>query len=142
MAELFRDTVFGHALRLAFGGKEILPHLEEKDTSIWKRYVHEEKTARMAHHGHVEEEEKNEEETSTESSPTPAQRQDGNRDILEHSSTTRRSNQLTNSMGHPIDPEKGKDVNVICWEKNDPEVCFPSSFCAAPRHTDIVDRTL
>jgi DHA1 family multidrug resistance protein-like MFS transporter len=60
MIDLIRDTVFGHLPRLTSKGK-ILPHEEDRDLSLWKRYSDTEKSGRMAHHGHTGEEEKAEE---------------------------------------------------------------------------------
>ena len=61
MKELVRDTVFGHFLRLVTGGR-VLPYEEDRDPSLWKRYIDVEKSGRMAHHGHTEDEEEDEEE--------------------------------------------------------------------------------
>lgn len=60
MKELFRDTVTGHFLRIISGGK-ILPFEEDRDPSIWKKYVHVEKSGHMAHHGTLEPEAEDEE---------------------------------------------------------------------------------
>jgi MFS transporter, DHA1 family, multidrug resistance protein len=60
MIELIRDTVFGHLLRPTSKGK-VLPYEEDRDPSLWKRYIDTEKSGRMAHHGHTGEEVKAEE---------------------------------------------------------------------------------
>jgi len=107
MAELFRDTTVGHLIRIATRGK-VLPYLENKDPSIWQKYVSHEKTERMAHHGHTGEANGDEEQ-----SPDTSRSED--------SSRTRREDLPTNTLGHPIDPEKGRDTNVIHFEEGDPE---------------------
>ncbi|KAJ9602705.1 GTPase-activating protein [Cladophialophora chaetospira] len=50
MAELFRDTVAGQFLRLVTG-RRILQYPEERDPSIWERYLNVEKSKNMALHG-------------------------------------------------------------------------------------------
>jgi DHA1 family multidrug resistance protein-like MFS transporter len=111
MTDLFRDTIAGKIARIVSKGK-LLPHHEEKDPSIWKKYVNHEKSARVAHHGHPGEE-KQEEENQTPASP-------GSDD----SSRTRQGDVERNALGHKIDPEKGRDVNIVHFEENDPEVSF------------------
>ena len=73
MAELFRDTVVGQFLRLVTGRK-ILQYPEERDPSIWERYLNVEKSANMALHGSTsrpEEPEKKLPSPSSSNSPTP-----------------------------------------------------------------------
>ena len=113
MSELIRDTAFGHLLRYLSGG-QLLPYAEDRDPSLWKRYVHDGKTIRMAHHGHTGEEE-------AAGKSGESQSPEG---ISRDSSTTRReSNTQTNALGHQIDPEKGRDTNVVDWYgDDDPEV--------------------
>ena len=113
MGDLFRDTVVGHLVRWVSKGK-LLPHPEDKDNRLWKKYVHEEKTARMAHHGHTEEEETQEKEG--EGGVNHNSSQESSRTRLEESEHRR------NDVGMKVDPEKGKDWNVIHFEENDPEV--------------------
>jgi len=55
MKDLIRDTIPSHLLRLATGGK-VLQYEEERDPSLWKRYVDKENSGRLAHHGNTEEE--------------------------------------------------------------------------------------
>lgn len=50
MTETLCDTVFGQLLRFVFGCK-ILPYPQEVDPSIWRKYIHVEKSGWMAHHG-------------------------------------------------------------------------------------------
>ena len=111
MGDLFRDTVIGHLVRWVSKGK-ILPHPEDEDESLWRKYIHEEKTARMAHHGHTEEEEDKDE---------GGMRQNSS----EGSSRTRLEEEPRhNDIGMKIDPEKGKDWSIVHFEENDPEVHY------------------
>ena len=68
-------TVLGHSLRLASGGK-IFPYMEDRDPSLWAKYVDKEKSGRMAHHGNTapEEMEKNEDSTASSGSNSTAGR--------------------------------------------------------------------
>jgi hypothetical protein len=59
MYELVRDTVLGHAPRLATKEKVFLFE-EESDLSLCQRYIDKDQPGRMAHHGHTGDEEKNE----------------------------------------------------------------------------------
>ena len=118
MTELVRDTVFGHFLRIVSGGK-ILPYAEDRDPSLWKRYVHDEKTQRMAHHGHTDEQ------------PEEERREGPRRSSSGQTSTTRAADEdevRQNALGQKIDPEKGKDTAVVGWySDHDPEVGVSSS---------------
>ena len=111
MTELIRDTVFGHLLRWVTKGK-VLPHPEDLDISLWKKYVHEEKTLNMAGHGHTG--------AQDPVQHTPQERSGSN--ISDDTSQTRyEAEHPRNALGMKVDPEKGKDVNVIHFEHNDPE---------------------
>lgn len=124
MTELIRDTVFGHALRLVTGGKA-LPYEEERDPSLWKRFIDHEKTGRMAHHGHLEEEEEEKNESGPGDNDGAGNGRQGSDSAQSpDSNASSRRNQHT---GHKIDPEKGKDVNVVgWWGENDQEVSILS----------------
>lgn len=104
MTELIRDTVFGHLLRWVSSGR-ILPHPEDLDVNLWKKYVHHEKTARIASHGHTGEAEQPKERHPSNSSKETQAEEEASR----------------NDLGMPVDPEKGKDVNVIHFEEHDAE---------------------
>jgi len=112
--ELIRDTVFGHALRLVSGDK-ILPYAENRDPSLWKRYVHTEKTAHMAHHGSPGPEEgRGDDSNSPHDSQTAVRTATG---------CSRNEDVPRNAFGHKVDQEKGKDTNVVHWYgEYDPEV--------------------
>lgn len=118
MSGLFRDTFFGHVLRY-ISGQRLLPYEEDKDPSIWQKYVHKEKTARIARQGHTGEggvdEEKDADTAGPDSAGTgsPNGDQDGTHNEV---------------SGVKVDPEKGKDVNIIDWfGPDDPEVIYPQN---------------
>ncbi|KAI9814407.1 MAG: hypothetical protein M1827_003263 [Pycnora praestabilis] len=118
MTELIRDTLFGHFLRLVSGGK-LLQFQEERDPSLWRQYVHKEKSGRMAHHGHAGEEEKSEGQEETNGDANVG------RKSSEASSSTRVGDdpRYNEASGVKIDAEKGRDLNVIDWfGPDDPEV--------------------
>lgn len=53
MADLIRDSAFGHCVRLVTKGK-YLQYPEEQDADIWKKYVSHEKSGYAAYHGHTQ----------------------------------------------------------------------------------------
>lgn len=119
MKELIRDTIFSHTLRLMTGGK-VFKYPEEEDSSLWKKYVHTEKSANMAKYGQVQppedsEQQARESQTRSSSSSTVV--------------PSRRSEGVNGASGQTIDKEKGKDVYVVDWYgPDDPEVSSPSLF--------------
>ena len=140
MTELFRDTIIGKALRLLSHGK-LYPFAEEQDPSLWQQYVHLDKTQEMASHGRLLEEHekhasgegdscsKNQANKLTNNVPEPIAtlhdtartRNSGTNDHMEEPHTI-------NAIGHTIDPEKGRDTNVVEWySSEDPEVGGPYS---------------
>jgi DHA1 family multidrug resistance protein-like MFS transporter len=131
MKELVRDTIVGHLLRLATK-RRVLHYEEERDQSLWKRYLDKEKSGRMAHHGSPEEEEREETGDASDNSTQEQQRAgvaEGNT-----TATTRNSSdtqvgsgdaQRNEVSGVPVDPEKGRDVSIVTWfGDDDPEVCI------------------
>ena len=117
MAELMRDTVFGHFVRL-ITKRRYFQYAEERDPKLWKQYLDREQTKNMALYGNTNapsEEENLEKEgvntPSEESSEARAEEEDH-----EH--------QLSSTItGQVIDPEKGRDVTMVTWfGDNDPEV--------------------
>jgi len=138
MKELVRDTVVGHLLRLATRGK-VLQFEEERDPSLWKRYVDKEKSGRMAHHGTVEEEKKNEQEGNDTSDDSAQEQQRAGVAGGDTTANTRNSSDTrvgsaearrNDVSGVPVDAEKGRDVSIVTWfGDNDPEVCRDSHPC-------------
>ena len=134
MSELIRDTAFGHLVRLLFG-KKYLQYSEEKDPELWKKYVHEEKSGYVAHHGTVEPHAEGED-SDTEEPPTPGiggvrTRDDKEREDAEAYDSTSSSHTRVNgngatynmASGRKIDPEKGRDLYIVDWNgSDDPEV--------------------
>ena len=132
MTEMIRDTAFGHILRLVTGGR-VLQYEEDKDPSVWKRYIDKEKSGRMAHHGTVEEEKKEEEgkKTGNEDAGEDQQpdRQQGSHgaQASRNSSNTQLGDETPRNevSGVPIDSEKGRDASIVTWfSDEDPEVSF------------------
>ncbi|PVH87179.1 putative caffeine resistance protein 5 [Cadophora sp. DSE1049] len=149
MKELIRDTVFGHFLRLVTRGK-VMTFEEERDPSLWKRYIDTEKSGRMAHHGHTGEAEKEhgKEAKDTDDAESPVrgiwQKEDEtghgdgsragqNQAVLGQNGNSRNSSetrlgsvdngqQRNEVSGVMVDPEKGRDVSVVTWYGgHDPE---------------------
>ena len=123
MTELIRDTVFGHFLRKVTGNKVLL-YEEEKDPSLWKKYVHVEKSANVAKHGQTTppEDEKDDKQDN--------EKDDSNSDDNDNQRPHKRSRTGSQSSastavqedtpvhelsGTKIDQEKGKDVNIVDW---------------------------
>lgn len=117
MSELIRDTVFGHCVRFITRAK-FLQYAEEKDPSLWKRYLHEEKTNHMAHRGHFGEETIQSDESDEgngDLADTEPSSNDGSNTRFERMRTT-------NTIGQKIDQENGRDVNIVEWfGDDDPE---------------------
>lgn len=125
MAELFRDTAFGHVVRFVTR-KKFLKFQEEDDPSIWTRYIDQEKSAYLAHHGDTEPPEDGEEIRGFGGVRT---RQDQPVQLDSYSSTSNSSearitnnNGINHASGVPIDPEKGRDYHMVSWySESDPE---------------------
>ncbi|KAL8803464.1 MAG: hypothetical protein Q9182_003161 [Xanthomendoza sp. 2 TL-2023] len=98
MAELIRDTAFGHLVRLVTRGK-YLQYPEDKDPSMWQTYVSGEKTNRMADQGYLRQLSFDPISSSEASSRTLV-------------GDERRVNEYT---AHQIDREKARDTNVVDW---------------------------
>lgn len=118
MKDLIRDTIFSHILRLLTGGK-VFKYPEEEDPSLWKKYVHAEKSANMARHGQTEAPEDDGERQSRRS-----QTRSSSSDTAVSSGEGRTVNE---PIGRIVDKEKGKDVHVVDWYgPDDPEVSLLS----------------
>ncbi|KAH8434334.1 MFS transporter [Aspergillus melleus] len=112
MSTLVQDSIFGHAVRI-LTNRRFFRYAEEKDPSLWHRYVNVEKSSRLAYHGRMD------------SVTIPEDHQ------LAHSETvaripssawTHHGHKYQGLTGVRINPEKGKDVNVIdWWDEDDPE---------------------
>ncbi|KAI0864885.1 MFS transporter [Xylaria cubensis] len=125
MPELIRDSFFGRSARILTGGR-LFKYPEEIDSSIWKKYIHSEKSANIAHHGHT----------------GPPSLTSSEEHIIDSSSNNSTSSSIDGTdregrpsaprfdthaivHGHPnrrVDPEKGKDIYIVDWYgPNDPE---------------------
>lgn len=134
MADLIRDAAFGQIVRLITKNR-VFQYPEEKDPSIWKKYVNEEKSGYAAHHGTTE---PHGEDSDTEDAQSPSgvrTRNAGNRspdsDGSERTAVPEDGAKYNEVSGVKIDPEKGRDLTLIDWEPNDPQVCGLSLFDAA-----------
>lgn len=120
MAELIRDTVFGHFVRLITKGR-VLQYAEEKDPELWKKYTDREQTKDMALFGNPEgifSEEKQDREDTSPSSGNSSQTRTADEDSQEH-------NQFHSTItGQRVDTEKGRDATMVTWfSDDDSEVC-------------------
>jgi DHA1 family multidrug resistance protein-like MFS transporter len=119
MKDLIRDTIFSHILRLLTGGR-VFKYPEEEDPSLWKKYVHAEKSANMARHGQTEAPKNDDEQQSRRS-----QARSSSSDTAVSTGEERTVNEPS---GRVVDKEKGKDIHVVDWYgPDDPEVSFPST---------------
>ena len=121
MAELFRDTVAGQLLRLATGGR-ILQYPEEKDSSLWKKYLNTEKSGNMARYGSTtrpndkktegeDHDSRHDPITAPASSPTSSSSSSNS-----SSTTVEADNGLVNTLSRQkVDPEKGRDAHIVDW---------------------------
>lgn len=118
VADLIRDSAFGHVVRLVSRGK-LFPYPEERDPNLWKRYVHEEKSGHMALHGSTEPPEEKSDELD-QAQGLRAREQNNS----SASSRTHVPDGFNEASGVRVDPEKGKDKHVIDWYgSDDPQVC-------------------
>jgi len=144
--ETLRDSVFGHLVRFVTKSK-IFTYPEEKDPSQWKRWYNEEKSGFVAHHGETEAPEKQEKDENGEKKTKTLDELRNGRNASNASSQTRNGDnsdgnaryetddtdvghdsynqRVINRSGVPVDPEKGKDLNIVDWDgPDDPEVGF------------------
>lgn len=118
MKELIRDTIFSHCLRLLTRGK-VFQYPEEVDPSVWRKYVHAEKSANMANHGQT---------TAPVPSPPPENPDQNRRQSAsqsKHSSATEVDHAalVNGEPNRHVDPEKGRDEYIVDWYgPSDPEV--------------------
>lgn len=123
MAELFRDTVAGQLLRL-ISGRRLLQYPEERDSSIWQKYLNPDKSANMAIHGSTEppsSEEKQEPDSARFSSnEAGSQPRRDSSSGTSASTTVDNDNVLVNTLSNTkIDPEKGRDAHIVDWYSPD-----------------------
>jgi hypothetical protein len=102
--DIVRDSPFGHIVRLITRNK-VFQYPEERDPSLWKKYVSQEKSGYMAHHGSAEAPEEYSDELRNA------------RGIRERESDedTQVGDDVNEASGVRVDPEKGKDKHVVDW---------------------------
>lgn len=124
MSDFFRDTPFGQVVRYVTRNR-YFQYPEEKDPSIWTRYLDEQKSANLAKLGQTEKPEDGE-------APQPGadadvqdaqqglpQREKNSRSSSGTSSQTRVDGDVNAVSGVKVDSEKGKDVHLVSWYGED-----------------------
>lgn len=109
VAELIRDSPFGHIVRLLTRNK-VLQYPEERNPDLWKKYVHQEKSGFMAHHGTTDA--PDEHAPELEEAHGVRSREDNRSNASSH---THVPDGVNEASGVKVDTEKGKDKHVIDW---------------------------
>ncbi|KJX93934.1 caffeine resistance protein 5 [Zymoseptoria brevis] len=112
MTELIRDTAFGHIVRFVSRGK-LLQYAEERDPSIYTRYLDEKKSGYLAHHGDTNPPKDGEEPEWA--ALGGARTREEKRRSSSRSSRTEVGDDVNHASGVKVDPEKGKNVDVVGW---------------------------
>lgn len=113
MTELIRDTAFGHIVRFVSRGK-FLQYQEERDPSIWKKFIDEKASGNLAHHGTTD--------PPVDGEEPEKENEKDQRSGSESSSRTKVGGDVNRASGVKVDPEKGKDLEVVTWyNDSDPE---------------------
>ncbi|KAF2097291.1 MFS transporter [Rhizodiscina lignyota] len=129
MSRFVRDTAFGHIVRFASGGRWLL-YPEEKDTTLWKKWVNEKKSGYAAHHGttdpHSEDTDVEDEEGLGGIRTREAKEKEIEGGLPDSTESSRTRQPLEEGMynqasGVKIDPEKGRDMHLIDFTPGDPE---------------------
>lgn len=116
MATLMHDSIAGYAIRFLTNGR-IFQYAEERDPSLWKRFINIEKSGQMARQGLTEPGDKSEEDSLSDS--LAAQ--------IPSVAWSDQGNTFQGLTGARIDTEKGKDVHLVdWWDDHDKEVCRPN----------------
>ncbi|OHF04259.1 multidrug resistance protein [Colletotrichum orchidophilum] len=116
--ELLRDAAFGHIVRFVTRGKlRQFQYYEEQNPELWRDYVDADKTANIARYGQVEIPEKEFDQTKDEEGfPW------GRGASVESDRTRVPGDEEYNELsGTRVDPEKGKNINLVAFLPNDPE---------------------
>ncbi|KAF1964922.1 benomyl/methotrexate resistance protein [Bimuria novae-zelandiae CBS 107.79] len=124
LLHLVRDTAFGQIVRVLTRNR-VFQYPEEQDPEFWKKYIHEEKSGWIAHHGITEPPEEEfvalENARGIRSRDEQANNHDEPRESTQ-TDTTYTDGTYNEASGVRIDPEKGKDKNIVEWYgPNDPE---------------------
>ena len=135
MADLIRDTLFGHFIRLV-SKQRYMQYEEERDPSLWKQYLDRDQTHNYAQFGHTdlsEQEQKEKDERLANTKPLPTSgaeskspSSDSDQTTLTDvpTRTTTHEHQLHSALTNQrVDTEKGRDLSLVSWfGDNDPEV--------------------
>ena len=128
VADMIRDSFFGHIIRLVSRNKAF-QYPEEKDISVAERYYNTEKTKNIARYGQTtvsddqNKENKSKDETDSEPKSNAAPDRAGSDSDDSQSTRVDMNRQVSNVTGTPVDPEKGRDLTIVDWDgPNDPEV--------------------
>ena len=127
MMELIRDTAFGHLIRFVTK-KKCLQYPEEKDLSIWTKYIDGKKSANLAHHG-----DRNPLEDGTDlgegtggvrprehgALEPPPNARHGSTSSSDSSRTRVSDENFNHASGGKFDPEKGQDYHLVTWYGDD-----------------------
>lgn len=123
--EIIRDSFFGKTVRLLTGGRFFL-YPEERDPSVWEKYVNNTKTRRMALHGTTDatKEDSQNGKDDDDSNATPKLESPRKSTETENTSGPQTGHTAQNELDHHhVDPEKGRDVYIVDWYgPDDPEV--------------------
>ncbi|EAT85845.1 hypothetical protein HBI56_144620 [Parastagonospora nodorum] len=109
VADLIRDSPFGHIVRLVTRNK-VFQYPEERDPEVWKKYVHQEKSGYMAHHGTTDPPEEESEELQNAQGVRAREHNSS-----DSASRTQVGDGFNEASGVKVDPEKGRDRHVIDW---------------------------
>lgn len=128
MSELIRDSCFGQIVRL-LSRRRCFQYIEERDPSVWKRYIEEDMSANAAHHGTVGPPEEGLTTAELRAQGIGGVRTREARGSHRRSSTSsytaiaQEGHFYNHASGVKLDPEKGKDIHVVSWfGDDDPEV--------------------
>lgn len=125
----FRDSAFGQIVRLASGNK-YFQYPDEKNPELWKQAIDEKKSGYLAHHGTTDPPEDDTESLSnlrgmrTRENQNSLQAPPPDRRNLSDSDSQRTQvpDDVNLASGVKVDPEKGKDINLVGWYgPDDPE---------------------
>lgn len=114
VSDLIRDAPFGHVVRLVTRGR-YFQYPEERDPSLWKKYVNQEKSGYVAHHGDTSPPDEEDEELRN---ARGMREREGS-----ESEATVVGEEYNHASGVRVDQEKGKDMHVVDWYgDDDPQV--------------------
>jgi MFS transporter, DHA1 family, multidrug resistance protein len=138
MSDLFRDSTAGQLIRLVTRNR-VLQYPEERDSTLYEKYINVEKSANLARTGTTKSKPSDESEKAKKLDQSPVLAPEDQASSANSSTSTLADpNALVNvPSGQPVDPERGRDGHVVDWfGDNDQEVQFVrclSASCANPK---------